>query len=836
MKERGNITILLIGDANVGKSSLASTFVSRHFSEQVPGILTRVRLPPDPSLSKCTTTIIDTQEGDTILSNAFSFGGANRDSSASISSNADSFPSGGKPRASDLTGRASLREDGSQDMRGLSLTSFDKPQSASALKAAPSLRGVDAIILVFDLERIETFYRLTDHWLPLFEQCYNGELAVILAGNKVDLLSVSGPSRQQIISLLQRFKFVRQCIKCSAKKLINVDKVFRQSQESVLYPLYPLYDLNSGKLSAACSKAFTRIFRMFDTDKDGLLSDAELNKFHQNIWGVSLIEKDFTGWKKMVTDHHISGDNEAEEEDVILDGKFTVAGFLAMFDVLITRQNRIEVTWKVLRVLGYDNELNFDIPASISSQRENGLEFSHLHPDDWRLTRSDIDFLTSIFLQFDSDGDGTLSPTDIHSIFSVLSCPYPVWGERGDDLFGDCFSRPRIEDEETPPAFDPDIDSPPTSRRSSSIISASGITISSSPLPSVDISKDSDSLYLQATPQHKPLSFLSWMSRWHMICTISPSIARTEMYRLGHTFERKTARNYHNLSKVRTVASHIPPLIDMPSTFVRAVVLGSRRSGKRGLVQKLHQLHYSGEISGEAECPLTSCSVSKIMRPSSGSSTTRKFVETMVHVILTEVPALDIYSDDEKKNLRSRLDVLLGQERSGKRPYDVAVLAFDAKNMQSLEFVKELERNVLTDDMPRVFIGTTSESAEARPGASSGECEPIREAYEHCKSMELEPPHFVSLGEEAILDSSVLEHLVSCAQDERQVVVSFRSTPYGERKQRNAKMRRVLWIGGLVTAGITVVLGLTLTGKKKIVSAREERGGWLRFFQNILPF
>lgn len=105
-------------------------------------------------------------------------------------------------------------------------------------------------------------------------------------------------SRQQIITLLQRFKFVRQCIKCSAKNLLNVDEVFRKSQQSVLYPINPLFDLNAGKLTSACTRAFTRVFRIFDADGDGLLNDAELNAFQHITWGSALIERDFSGWKK----------------------------------------------------------------------------------------------------------------------------------------------------------------------------------------------------------------------------------------------------------------------------------------------------------------------------------------------------------------------------------------------------------------------------------------------------------------------------------------------------------------------------------------------------------
>ncbi|KAL7535182.1 hypothetical protein ACHAXR_007070 [Thalassiosira sp. AJA248-18] len=810
----------------VGKSSLVSTFVSRHFSGQVPGILTRVRLPPDPSLSKCTTTIIDTQDGDTTLSNALSFSGPNRGSLASIrSSDTDSISSlgkshGGRDHAVVTPGLAAAKgavsvEESSGNRRGSSLTSSsDKHESAAAILAATSpFRSVDAIILVYDLDRIETFRRLEHHWLPLIEQCYSGDLPIIVAGNKMDLASASGdqhsPSRQQIISLLQQFKYVRQCIKCSAKELLNVDEVFLKSQQSVLFPISPLYNLNTGQLTPACTRAFTRIFRMFDMDRDGLLSDAELNDLQQKVWGVPLTEKDFTGWKKMATQHDGGRGDGTENEYAIRDGKFTVAGFLGIFHVLITDQNRLEVPWRVLRTLGYDDELVLNIPASISPK----IRDDYLHPDDWRL---DIDFLTSIFLQFDSDGDGILSSADIHTIFSVLSIPHPPWDEHRSNLYQDCFSLPSVEDEETPP---PSPGATPTSHLSSpsSFISASGVTISSSPLPSVEISKESESLCFATLPKHTPLTYLSWINRWHMINTISPSIARAEMYRLGHDLKIKSPQ----------LAPHVPPVTAIPSTFIRALILGSQGSGKRALVQKLHRLPYSHDLI-EAGYPETSCSVSRTLRPKSSSSTTRKGDEEMiVHVILTEVPALDMSSDTEQRNLRNKVAILLGQERS----YDMAVLAFDANDLQSWQFAKDLEHNVLTEEMPRVFVGTTSEATKSGPEMSNT---PIREAYEHCKCMDLEPPIIVSLCEETEKDSSVLERLVSCAQDERRVaVVSFRSTPHGERKRRYAARRRkVLWIGGLVTAGITVVLGLTsLTGKKKYVP---ERGGWLRFFRKML--
>jgi hypothetical protein len=153
------------------------------------------------------------------------------------------------------------------------------------------------------------------------------------------------------------------------------------------------------------------------------------------------------------------------------------------------------------------------------------------------------------------------------------------------------------------------------------------------------------------------------------------------------------------------------------------------------------------------------------------------------------------------------MEKILGRGRSGERPFDMAVLSFDATSMQSLEFAKELE-SVLNDTMPRLFVGTTTEEIGT-------ESYPSIEALRHCQHMDLEPPIIVSLDSESNLDSIFLEHLVNCALNEHQDNVSFRSTPHGEKKRVVANTIKILWIGGLVTAGISVVLGLTIVGGKK---------------------
>jgi mitochondrial Rho GTPase 1 len=114
--------------------------VSRHFSEVVPGIMTRVRLPPDPD-SSCITTIVDSQGGDAALMSAVA--------------------------ALSLSGGDSTN----------SLSSLQKSLSSSTgTSNVGGIENVDSIILIYDLDRVETFFRLENHWLPLIERCYNGEV------------------------------------------------------------------------------------------------------------------------------------------------------------------------------------------------------------------------------------------------------------------------------------------------------------------------------------------------------------------------------------------------------------------------------------------------------------------------------------------------------------------------------------------------------------------------------------------------------------------------------------------------------------------------------------
>ena len=663
---------------------------------------------------------------------------------------------------------------------------------------------------------------------------------MIIAGNKMDLFRPSvtagmtdeqalARSRQQIVSLMQRFRFVRQCIKCSAKMLLRVDEVFLKAQQAVLYPFPPLYDLDNGRITVACRRAFTRIFRMYDADYDGLLSDPELDCFHRETFRVPVIDRDFASWKKVVSRNNPTG------EEVIRDGKFTVPGFLAIFDVFIS-QNKLDVVWQALRNFGYDDDLNLHIPESITAS--SNLKFD----PNWRLSSAARTFLSNLFHQFDTDRDGYLSADDIQAIFSILPEPsLPPWHpSRAPEVFKDCPSLPRI----------PSLGSRPESPGSgggnggnmalamSQSLSASGITIlSSDSLPTVNMGS---SHILTA-----PLSFLDWIGFWHTMSSISPSVTRAELFRLGHV-EKPPKKGSKRRSRKQAISnSERTPDSTLPSREIRVIVLGDSVSGKSELINSLCGL--SGDDSSaylitkdreNKTDPETSSAHIKIKRKSSSVKAAKidHGEDFVVHLVFTEFRHMD-----PRKNFDHRRELMeyLGSENS--RRCDLVMLVFGSGEEASLSFVRDIEASLLDDDIPRLYVGTKSETEEDTNNNDDDSVQPatvMDTATIHCRELDLESPVLASMElMQTDLDESgarerksVLDHLARCARLDEQGVKSLRSKPHEEKKRRDAARRRkLLWFGGLVSVGVVVAagVGLLLGAPLNAKGDKKDRLGWV---------
>lgn len=861
---RSSINILVLGDEGVGKSSLISTFVSRYFSEVVPGIMTRVRLPPDPDTG-CITTIVDSQGADAALISAvaaLSLGGGVGGGGGGATLGGSSASLMGLMEGSQAQQQHPMTTNTTQPAEPLKASEQQKSTPAASATApatstpftsrttppltntntTPGIDNIDSIILVYDLDRVETFFRLENHWLPLIERCYDGKIPVIVAENKMDLFRPSSSAgmtdeqalarkRQQIVSLMQRFPFVRQCIKCSARNLLRVDDVFLKAQQAVIYPFTPpLYDLETGRLTVECKRAFTRIFRMYDRDHDSLLSDSELDRFQRETYHVATFDRDFAAWKKVVTR------NNPTDEAVLRDGKFTVAGFIAIFDVFIS-QNRLDVVWQALRKFGYDDDLNLHVPDDVVNPTDDDLASS------WRLTISAKRFLAATFHHFDSDKDGRLSPTDIVSIFSIFPpAGLPPWHPlRAPELFEGCFTLPKESpislggrsassssgDLAKVPSINATVDDtlivppaePTATVAMTHSLSASGISLlsASDSLPSVDVGG--------MHPLTKPLNFLEWMGHWHAVAAISPAICRSELFRLGHVEESYSSRR----RQARSAAVITPMDAIYESTIrsreIRVLVLGSTGSGKTALLNALcgvfeeYGVRATDTISTTR--PETSATFVKFKRKvtsgnsSGGKNAEEQGEEFVVHLVFTEVPDSTLSSQEEKYR---ELSGLFGSTASSKdRVYDLAMLVFDCTNMASWAYVKEMESSLLTKETPRVFVATKSDLLQT-PEPRDLDALPatvLDVADIHCRETELEIPFRTSAANNTHTTSPearyrALDHLTRCTLRESGIE-RLKSRPHEEQKRREAARRRMwFYYGGIVTVGVVVAVGVRL--------------------------
>lgn len=634
--------------------------------------------------------------------------------------------------------------------------------------------------------------------------------------------------RQQIVTLMQRFPFVRQCIKCSAKTLLRVDDVFLKAQQAVLYPFTPpLYDLEHACLTTECKRAFKRIFRMYDADRDGLLSQSELDRFQRDTYQVGMLERDSSAWKKVVSRHNPT-------EEVLQDGKYTIDGFCTIFDVFISR-NRLDVVWQALRKFHYDDDLNLYVPESVTDDDPVGPA--------WKLTTRAKKFLAATFSQFDGDSDGVLTCDEVNDIFSVLNPPgLPPWHpSRAPQLFAGCFSLPKHHHLQTDSSVmgasvivpGTSSTSPPQTPVQTDSLSKTGLSIlsASDSLPSVSLS---------ALSTAEPLTFLQWMGHWHTVAALSPAVARAELFRLGHVEDKPKdhRRKSRKKKKLEEDGPKMCPDAALPSCAIRVMVLGSRNCGKTTLISALCESMDATLESSPTVHSETSTTFVKLRRVRStgsrvGAGLSDENEEIVVHLIFTDVP--EAAAANQESHFRE-LGELFGSVSSSlhhDRVCDLAMLVFDGTDPKSFEYVKSLESTLLTKDIPRVFVATKSDLTQKDPVTDKAIV--LREAETHCAGYDLESPLSTSTlysMQNQEKRHAVLDHLARCALVSQYGIVRLKSRPHEERERREAARRRkMIWLGGIVSVGVVaaVAVGLILNGPGGSSSKKEKSGlGWLR--------
>ncbi|KAH9941074.1 mitochondrial Rho 1 [Amylocystis lapponica] len=336
---RRDVRILLVGDDGVGKSTIVTSLIKESFVAHVQHVVPEVTIPPEVTPENVTTYIVD---------------------------------SGSEPH--------------------------DRPHLESEIRKA------HVICVVYSIDNPNSFDRIPTYWLPHFRQL-GVNVPVILVGNKIDLRGgevTNEALEDEIVPIMNEFKEVETCVECSAKLPLNVSEVFYFAQKAVLHPTAPLYDSRDHVLKKECGNALKRIFKLCDTNKDGLLDAAELNEFQRKCFDAPLQLQELEGIKEMVREHAEGG---------VRDDGLTEAGFLYLHTIFIQR-GRLETTWTVLRKFGYAEDLRltegflypkFDVPHDCS------VELSPLG----------YQFFTDIFETFDKDQDGALKTEELDELFST---------------------------------------------------------------------------------------------------------------------------------------------------------------------------------------------------------------------------------------------------------------------------------------------------------------------------------------------------------------------------------------------------------------------------------
>ncbi|KAK9847488.1 hypothetical protein WJX84_010427 [Apatococcus fuscideae] len=345
MAELPTVRIGVIGDAGVGKTSLITATATETFSESPPPVLPDTRLPAQCTPEGVPLRIIDTSS---------------------------------------------------------------KPEDRSSVEE--KIRSCDVIVLLFTLDKPDSLRRVSSYWLPELRRL-KAKAPVTLVLAKTDLVPndqvLQELKADKLDPIVQRNRQVETCMDCSAKGLSHVGEVFYTAMKAVIYPSAPLFGPAGangiGQIKPAAINALNRVFMLCDKDKDGALSNKELNAFQTKCFSAPLQPEELVGIKKVVADKVPGGINQKG---------LTLDGFIFL-NALFIERGRLETTWAILRCFGYGNNLRLN-ESEIAAARLVPApdQVAELTPDVRK-------FLLQKFKDADTDRDQLLSPEELQHLWST---------------------------------------------------------------------------------------------------------------------------------------------------------------------------------------------------------------------------------------------------------------------------------------------------------------------------------------------------------------------------------------------------------------------------------
>lgn len=537
----GNIKLLLIGDAGTGKSTLISSYISRHFPEDVPSVITDSIIPQDKTANSVILTIMDSsvrpgdreilrqkiRAADTILA---LFDTTRPDT-------LDNIVSEWLPFIHEV-----CEQDADEKRSKLTIGNCLSPPSSSELIMNNTVHTQEKIVSPVTV-------------------C---KKSVAIIGTKKELLSdTENDIRERdevakVRQILKDFPFVHAYQRCSSKTLENVDNVFYLAELAVTFPLAPLYDCDMCDFTLPCKRAFRRIFRIADADQDGLLSDQELMALQSKCFDVPLSGNDIGAIKKQ-----IQQSAKGAASTGVRASKLTLEGFLCFLEMFIEKFTP-QVPWIILQSYGYDDELRLVVPPELSV---NPMSIKRHH--DRHVTELSVEattFLKYIATQAIESTQSSSRPENItHGDNSSA-------GYISHEAFALIFSV--LDPGLTHPWSDPPLFLPPSPGESDNLLILSGYPAG----PGVG-------------PVGTAITMDTWMMHWTQLAMHSPSTVKALLYLLGYT-----GRSNVGISDTLVVRhDHYAPS-NIPGTSsvdpakrlsLKLCILGPNGAGKASLVCSL---------------------------------------------------------------------------------------------------------------------------------------------------------------------------------------------------------------------------------------------------------
>ena len=105
------------------------------------------------------------------------------------------------------------------------------------------------------------------------------------------------------------------------------------------------------ELTLSYKKALNRIFRIFDIDMDGLLSDKELQLLQKHCFNESLSIEDISKIKDIII---------KENPKAIQDNALMCNGLEILMKLFLCH-NKVYAPWNILRSFGYNDDLTIEV-------------------------------------------------------------------------------------------------------------------------------------------------------------------------------------------------------------------------------------------------------------------------------------------------------------------------------------------------------------------------------------------------------------------------------------------------------------------------------------------